>query len=138
MKQVGINPEGQGIIHDFQYGRLTFCYQLLFEARSNLAITVLPDRSVLVKAPHASSMQDIQKKLLKRGRWIQNQIKYFDQFHPLTPERENVSGETHYYLGRQYRLRVRREKDDAVKLIGKFFIASTLHPHDRGHVKLLM
>jgi hypothetical protein len=43
----------------------------------------------------------------------------------LQPEREYVSGETHYYLGRQYRLRIRKGKEKLVKLKGKFFFKLT-------------
>ena len=38
--------------------------------------------------------------------WIRRQLRYFTQFQPRTPERQFVPGETHLYLGRQYRLRV--------------------------------
>ena len=123
---------------EFQYGRSTIEYQLIHEDRQNLAITVNPDKSVVVKAPTKSELEDIESKLQKRGQWILKQINYFDKFHPLQPEREYVSGETHYYLGRQYRLRIRKGKAETVKLIGKFFIARTLQPENREHIKLLM
>ena len=36
------------------------------------------------------------------------QWRYFEQFQPMLPDRRFVSGETHVYLGRQYRLKVVR------------------------------
>lgn len=123
---------------EFQYGRSTIEYQLKFEDRKNLAITVRPDKSVVVKAPLQSDLEEIQAKLLSRGKWIIKQIDYFDKFHPIQPEREYVSGETHFYLGRQYRLRIRKGKEETIKLIGKFFIVKTLRSDDRDHIKLLM
>ena len=53
------------------------------------------------------------------------QLEYFDQYHPILPERQYVGGETHYYLGRQYRLKVMTGSENDVKLIGKFFILTT-------------
>ena len=123
---------------EFQYGRSTIEYELIYAARKNLAITVKPDKSVVVKAPSGSSREEIEDKLIKRGGWILKQINYFDRFHPLQPERKYVSGETHYYLGRQYRLRVQKDKQESVKLVGKFFIVRTLNPDERAHVKLLL
>jgi len=132
------NPHPSGLLREFKYGRSTIEYQLMFEDRKNLAITVNPDKSVVVKVPLKSSLDEIQAKLDKRGQWIVKQLNYFDKFHPLQPERQYVSGETHYYLGRQYRLKIHKGPDNTVKLIGKFFIAQTTKPGNREHLKLLM
>ena len=123
---------------EFIYGRSTIEYELLYEDRQNLSITVRPDKSVVVKAPNKSKLEEIQNKLQNKGQWIQKQINYFDKFHPIQPERQYVSGETHYYLGRQYRLRIRKGKEESVKLVGRFFIVNTLSPDDPDHLKLLM
>ena len=129
-----ISPKYQ----EFNYGRSTIEYSLIVEDRKNLAITVRPDKSVIVKTPLNSTKQEIQEKLLKRGQWILKQINYFDKFHPLQPEREYISGETHYYVGRQYRLRIRTNKKEKVKLKGKFFIAQTLKINEPEYIKNLM
>ncbi len=123
---------------EFNYGRSTIEYRLIYEERKNLAITVKPDKSILVKAPQKSTLEQIQEKLQKRGQWILKQLNYFDKFHPLQPEREYVSGETHYYLGRQYRLRILKGKEEEVKLKGKFFIAKTMVIDNTEHIKYLM
>jgi len=125
-------------LNEIQYGRSAIEYQLIYEDRKNLAITVRPDKSVIVKAPEKSNFEEIQKKLQKRGQWILKQINYFDKFHPIQLERQYISGESHYYLGRHYRLRIRKGKEESVKLIGKFFIAKTFKPKDRAQIKLLM
>ena len=123
---------------EFNYGRSIIEYHLIYEDRKNLAIAVKPDKSVLVKAPIMSNLEEIQEKLQKRGQWILKQLSYFDQFHPKQPEREYVSGETHYYLGRQYRLRIRKGEDEEIKLKRKFFIVKTMRSNDREYIKSLM
>ena len=125
-------------LEEFKYGRSTIEYRLVREDRKNLAITVNPDKSVVVKAPLSSNLDEIQGKLQKRGQWIVKQLNYFDKFHPLQPERQYVSGETHYYLGRQHRLRIHKGKEKPTKLIGKFFIVQTQDPDNRERVKQLM
>ena len=38
-------------------------------------------------------------------------------YHPLTPSRQYVNGETHLYLGRQYKLRIEKAPQNDVKLL---------------------
>jgi hypothetical protein len=52
----------------------------------------------------------------RRARWIADQKAYFAQFDPRTPPRRYVSGETHLYLGRRYRLKVEAGEEDSVRL----------------------
>jgi len=132
------NANPASLRKEFTYGRSTIEYELIYEERKNIAITVNPDGAVVVKAPVESDFDEIQSKLQKRGRWILKQINYFDKFHPLQTARKYISGETYYYLGRQYRLRIRRSKQESVKLVGKFFIVETKNPKKSEHIKLLM
>jgi predicted metal-dependent hydrolase len=124
--------------HLFQYGHSVVEYKLQLAERNSLAITVRPDKSVIVRAPTGSSLQAIQSKLQKRGRWVIKQINYFDKFHPIQPSRQYVGGETHCYLGRKYRLRIQKGGGEQVKLSGKFFWVNTKVPKNRNQVKLLM
>ncbi len=41
-----------------------------------------------------------------KARWIVRQQRYFKQFEPRGTKREYVSGESHLYLGKRYRLKV--------------------------------
>jgi predicted metal-dependent hydrolase len=80
---------------------------------------------------------------------VTRQQRYFAQFLPRTPERQFVSGETHLYLGRQYRLKVVPHVQEAVKLSRGFIVVQTHRPstpsvtrelvqawyRDRAHVK---
>ena len=58
----------------------------------------------------------------KRARWILRQWNFFDQFLPRTPNRQFLSGETHLYLGRQYRLKPSISELSRVKLNRGFFM----------------
>lgn len=122
----------------YKYGRSVIEFKLGFEERKNLAITVRPDKSVVLRAPVGASQQAIREKLEKRGKWILKQINYFDKFHPIQPARQYVPGETHCYLGRKYRLRVRKGRDESVLLSGRYFAIRTMKPKDRTRLKLLM
>jgi len=95
-----------GGIFEIQYGTSQIQYELIYTERENLAIHVHPDCSVLVEAPLNSEMDTIETKLRKRAKWILKQQRTFRDFATPEPNRMYVSGETHFYLGRRYRLKV--------------------------------
>jgi predicted metal-dependent hydrolase len=106
--------------HSVQYGKERICFYLSFNKRSHLTISVNPDQRVMVKAPLGKSLDAVLTRVKKHAPWIIKQRDYFERFQPLQPEREYVSGETHYYLGRQYRLKVVKSDNNSTKLIGKY------------------
>ena len=106
---------------EVHYGNRNIFINILFEKRKTLSISVYPDKREDSKLPFNKSQEELEKVLQKRKTWIFRQVDYFDQIHPIIPERTYTSGETHYYLGRPYRLKVQEGEPEQVKLIGKFF-----------------
>ena len=98
------------------YGRKRIEFQLSYSARKTLAIDVHPDLSVVVTAPNDAADSAVEQKLHKRAAWIVQQQRFFENYLPTIPLRRYVSGESHRYLGRQYRLRVHEGDEDAVKM----------------------
>ena len=111
----------QSDTRSIEYGRTTIDYRLLSGDRKTMEIAVHPDRSVIVKAPRESDIAVIEQKLRKRARWILRQLNYFKPFDPKTPVRCYVNGETHRYLGKQYRLKLIEGAENSVKLSRGFF-----------------
>lgn len=87
-------------------GEEAFDYTLVRSTRKTLGISVKPDGSVVVTAPVAAEDGRIESILRKRAPWILDKINESVLRTPPLPPRKYVPGETHYYLGRQYRLRV--------------------------------
>lgn len=88
------------------WGERTIDYELSLEDRNDLAITVHPDLRVTVRAPQTKTAEIIDWRLQAKRSWIARQLRDFEQYHPLPEPRRFVGGETHWYLGRQYRLRL--------------------------------
>lgn len=107
--------------HSVVYGRKTIDFSLLYCDRKTMEIAVHPDGTIVVKAPVQSDIALIEKKIIKRARWILKTLNYFNQFHPKTPDRCYVNGETHLYLGKQYRLKLTEGPENSVKLSRGFF-----------------
>jgi hypothetical protein len=103
-----------------------------------MEIAVHPDGTVVVKAPIDSDVLQIDQKIYKRARWILKQIIYFRQFTPKTPERCYVNGETHLYLGKQYRLKTVQGDQNCVKLNRGFFIVTCREKDSPENIRKLL
>jgi predicted metal-dependent hydrolase len=109
-------------------------YRVRFAQRRTLAITVKPDCSIEIAAPKGTSQEEVEKRLRKRARWVIRQFLHFQQFRPRSPKRRYVGGETHLYLGRQYRLKIVQNDVQGVKLKGAFLTVSIAN-RQPSHVK---
>lgn len=117
--------------HSFQYEDVRLVYELLREPRKTLAATVYPDGSLTVKAPEEAGKSRIDDFLTRRWRWILKQQRYFGQFKEEMPK-EYVSGETFRYLGRAYKLLVRRAHAEPRVLLKQGTLTVTsLKPQER-------
>ena len=121
-----------------RYGERVIPYQIVRRARRTMEIAVEPDASVVIAAPIEASTETIVAKLRQRAAWVVQQQRYFAQFLPRTPPRRFVAGETHRYLGRQYRLKIVPHSQDCVKLLRGFIVVQTHHPHQHGIVQGLV
>ncbi len=111
--------------HSITYGETTISFQVGFSSRKTLQIAVHPDKSIFVKAPVETPIEEVKNRIKKRARWINRQIYYFSQFDPRTPPRKYVSGESHLYLGKKYRLKVSKATNDQVRLKDGYFLIET-------------
>ena len=102
-----------------QFGSTTIDFILEYSDRKSLGITVTPEMEVLVKAPTDTTIEKVKEKIRKKAPWIIKQKSFFLSFQPKAPKRKYLSGETHLYLGRQYRLQILIAQEESVKLKGK-------------------
>ena len=124
--------------HTLQFGNTTLEYQLSFAPRKTLAIDVHPDLTISVKAPEGAELLAIEAKVRQRAPWILRQQRKYETYLPHLPPREYVSGETHRYLGRQYRLKVQPGHNEGVKLTRGYFYITVRHKADTKRVKSLL
>ena len=118
-----------------EFGSKRIDFQLEFSSRKSLGITVTPELAVLVRAPLDTPVEKVKEKLRKKAPWIIQQQCFFLTFHPKMTDRKFVGGETHLYLGRQYRLKIIFDPVESAKLKGKFIEITT---PDKARVKELV
>lgn len=123
--------------HLVVFGKETIHFTLKFSQRKTLAIDVNPDLSVTVTSPLGKELDLIKSKVHKRASWILKQQEYFKEFLPSILPRQFESGETHYYLGRQYRLKVVESQEDQVKLKGQYIYVFVADKQDKKKIERL-
>ena len=120
------------------YGSAIIEYRLRRSERCTLSISVLPDGEVDVVAPADADPVEVDERVKRRARWILRQQRRFAEFRPITPPRQFIGGETHRYLGRQYRLKIESaDKDRVLIRSGRLVVESRL-PEDADWTRLLV
>ena len=123
---------------EINYSEHIIPIEVVYEERNQLAIRVRPDMVVEARAPLSSEPDRVKTRLNAKARWIWQQLDHFEKYQPLQPPRQYVSGETHLYLGRQYRLKIEHSEIERVRLVGKFFRVEVNEPGNSNQVKSLM
>ncbi|MGB0466644.1 MAG: M48 family metallopeptidase [Pontibacterium sp.] len=105
---MNIPIKAKGHSMSFHYGDEKIAFERVShpQATSKVRIKVHPDCHVVVSAPKGISNEAVLSAVKKRGRWIYEQLRDFrKQLEYITP-RQYISGESHYFLGKQYLLKV--------------------------------
>ncbi len=116
------------MVHSIQqvnYGSKSIEYNLSFATRKSLGIKVMPNGLVSVIAPNDTNIIEINKKVKSKANWILKQQAFFCSYKPHTPERKYVNGETHLYLGRQYKLQIIEDTINEIKIYRGTMIMKT-------------
>jgi len=106
--------------------------------RRTVGIFVEPNQQLVVLAPASADTARVEQMLRRRLPWIRRQRRALDALPPPPAPRLWVSGETHRYLGRQYRLRLVTGAERSVRLLGGYFVVTVPDTGNRAAVRRLM
>lgn len=101
----------------FYYGNDMIHYDVIRKVKSTKAssnktaprkvvIKVHPDQRVVATVPHDTTDEAIQAAMIKRAKWIWQNIEEFSKQKDYVLPKRYVSGETQFYLGKRYVLKV--------------------------------
>jgi predicted metal-dependent hydrolase len=99
----------------FTYGNDTIHYDVIRKTKPSdnatktarkVIIKVHPDQRVVATVPHDASDDAIQDAMHKRARWIWQSIDEFAKQKDTVLPKRYVSGETQFYLGKRYVLKI--------------------------------
>src|SRR5882762_10228251 len=108
------------------------------DRRKTVGITVEPDRRVIVLAPKGADRLRVEQIMRRRLPWIRRQRQTLESLPPPPAPRQWVAGETHRYLGRQYRLRPVKASEKSVKLVAGCFVVGHPDAKDRSIIRELV
>jgi len=124
---------------EFVFGTFVYEYQLIKQDRKTLSLTVTPDLHIILKCPQQADMERIESFLQKKWFWLEKQLSFFKKYQRKIYEKEYISGEGFLYLGRQYKLVVKRGKEDLASLShGQLTIYTTKLVSDSRHNKKII
>ena len=103
------------------FGSHEIVFRVKFANRKTLGIKVYPAGNVEVLAPIDTTIAAIEQRVYRRAQWILRQQNYFKELGERSPDKRFISGESHYYLGRQFLLRVEEGKPNSVRYKGRYF-----------------
>ncbi|MDZ4676286.1 MAG: SprT family zinc-dependent metalloprotease [Oligoflexia bacterium] len=113
-----------------EYGSSKIEFRIKRSARKTLGIAVLPDGAVEVTAPQDATLDKIKEIIIKRGSWLLEQQRLAG-FNPVPqPSKALVSGESFYFLGRHYRLKIFESNYDAVEILDDKLILNCTFPEN--------
>lgn len=127
------------MIMHVDFGKRRIEYDVRFDSKPYFRVSVDPEGKVHVVAPEGKTREAITERVHKKAPWILRQTSYFERLNPNPTPRSFIAGETHYYLGRQYRLKliVSSEKPQ-VRLKGRFFHVSLPDPSNTKKIETLL
>lgn len=118
-----------------QLGAEVIAFEVTYSSRRTLGITVEPDGRLVVAAPTGTLRDVIAARLRKRGAWILKTRRDFELLRPHTPPRRFVAGETHRFLGRQYRLALEPDAPRGVELGTDYIRVGGIPPDEPSRVR---
>lgn len=111
----------------FYYGteKIVFYRVTKKSSKPKVIIKVSPEKIVTASAPTNTTDDLVIEAVKQRARWIYTQLQYFKKQQNHVTPRQYISGESHFYLGRRYMLKIFEEQHipQSVKLLrGQFEI----------------
>lgn len=101
--------------------RINYC--VVRSGRKTVSVIIDPVDGVIVRAPQRVNDTQIQEIVKRKAPWILGKLKGVHEMVDHPPKKEFVSGESFLYLGRNYRLKIRRTTapQPRIRLIGGRF-----------------
>lgn len=118
----------------FIYGTHSYDYYLVRQDRKTVSLTVQPSLNIILKCPRSYSQEKIDIFLKRKWYWLEKQIKDLRRLKRSAAKKEYISGESFLYLGRQYKLIVKKSTLNSVGLTnGKIVITTTKDLQNKFH-----
>lgn len=100
----------------FKYGSHNYKYYLEYSERKSFSLIVFPNLKIILKAPLNASAEDVDSFLIRKWSWLRRQLSELKRYQKTEYKKSYLSGESFYYLGRQYMLKVMQNSQEGIKV----------------------
>lgn len=107
-------------------------------SRRVLRIAVDPTGAVDIFVPREADLEEVLTRSKRKSAWIFREIDQISARPTVTTERRFLSGETHLFLGRQYRLALETAREPFVRIDGARLVIGARDPNDTAHCRRLL
>lgn len=87
------------VIMEFLYQGNIYEYTVVRSRRKTFAISIAPDKGIVVKIPLYFPLADIEKLVMEKAEWIAEKYRQMEEQRKDKPTHHFISGETFYYRG---------------------------------------
>lgn len=123
-----------------RFGNTKIKYDIVYSnKRKNATLKVYPLMAVEISVPKDLSRKHIRQLVKNKSGWVIKQLTWFNELAQLKSDKEYVKGETYLYLGRQYRLDIK--KDDMAPqttILGKNLIINLPKNTEKDKIKKIV
>jgi predicted metal-dependent hydrolase len=113
-------------------------YQVIYSSRRTLSINILPDASVIVRAPYRTSEKTIIKLVNSKATWIRKHTEKFRKNDSKNPARLFADGQKHLFRGKESVLRVEKSPKPYCRFLDNTIEIGTAYPDHQQAVKSLL
>ncbi|KUY30696.1 M48 family metallopeptidase [Elizabethkingia ursingii] len=105
---------------EYKYGKKNIEAEVIYSDRKTIDLRIFPEGNIQITVPKNTSVEKVIEKVKPKSKWILQQQRTFELFRPFTKERLYIPGETHRYLGRQYKLLINKTEQNKTNInLGK-------------------
>lgn len=106
-------------------------HQIIRSNRRSFSLEIKPDGKLIVRAPRIASQAQIKAVVARKADWIRKKQGQLARKHPLTQPKTFTPGETFWYLGEQYPLRLTERQRPPLDLDGAFLLSQSAQSRAR-------
>ena len=97
---------------EYKYGKKNIEAEVIYSDRKTIDLRIFPEGNIQITVPKNTSIEKVIEKVKPKSKWILQQQRTFELFRPFAKERLYIPGETHLYLGRQYKLVINKTEQN--------------------------
>lgn len=95
----------------FLYKEESIDVKVVYRKRKNISIRIIPKNTIEIISPRSVSISFLKKVIEEKSSWIMKTLDKYENMDERFKDRKYVNGEIFYYLGKEYELKIIKDKN---------------------------